>query len=88
MFSRVEAERVVLSLCVYSRVEAEHVVLSLCVHSRVEAERVVLSPSPPLLRKPGVVLHAGGSDQKRERQGGAVPLHLQGHHRVQAAHRG
>lgn len=40
-----------------------------------------------LCRKSSVVLHASGSHQERERQGGSVPLHLQGHHPLQAAHR-
>lgn len=39
-------------------------------------------------RKSRVVLHASGSHQERKRQGGSVPLHFQGHHSLQAAHRG
>lgn len=35
-----------------------------------------------------MVVHAGGADQERKRQSGSVPLHLQGHNRLQTTHRG
>ena len=43
---------------------------------------------PPPARDPDMAVHAGGSHQERERQGGPVPVLLPGHHPVQAARGG